>query len=81
MAPLGPLVGIWNPRAKAPTLFCGTEIDSVTAKVGYSFSGDGMDLFNKQNSAAAPARPPLAARMRPQTLTEIAGQDHVLGPG
>ena len=81
MAPLGPLVGIWNPRAKAPTMFCGTEIDSVTAKVGYSFSGDGMDLFNKQNSEAAPARPPLAARMRPQTLAEIAGQDHVLGPG
>ena len=81
MAPLGPLVGIWNPRAKAPTLFCGTEIDSVTAKVGYSFSGDGMDLFNKQNSEAVPARPPLAARMRPQMLAEIAGQDHVLGPG
>ena len=38
VAPLGPSIGIWNPRAKAPTLFCGTEIDSVTAKVGYSFS-------------------------------------------
>ena len=40
-----------------------------------------MDLFNKQNSEAVPARPPLAARMRPQMLAEIAGQDHVLGPG
>jgi len=40
-----------------------------------------MDLFNKQNSAAPGARPPLAARMRPQTLEEIAGQDHMLGPG
>ena len=38
VAPLGPSVGIGNPRAKAPTLFRGTEIDSVTAKVGYSFS-------------------------------------------
>jgi putative ATPase len=40
-----------------------------------------MDLFNKQNPEAALARPPLAARMRPQTLAEIAGQDHMLGPG
>ncbi|MDD5678770.1 MAG: replication-associated recombination protein A [Kiritimatiellae bacterium] len=39
-----------------------------------------MDLFNKQNPKAD-ARPPLAARMRPQTLAEIAGQDHMLGPG
>ncbi|MDP2990933.1 MAG: replication-associated recombination protein A [Kiritimatiellota bacterium] len=40
-----------------------------------------MDLFNKQNPEAALARPPLAMRMRPQTLAEIAGQDHMLGPG
>ena len=26
-------------------------------------------------------RPPLAARMRPETLEDIAGQDHILGPG
>lgn len=40
-----------------------------------------MDLFNNQNPEASDARPPLAARMRPQTLAEIAGQDHMLGPG
>ncbi len=40
-----------------------------------------MDLFNKNNSETSGARPPLAARMRPQTLAEIAGQDHILGPG
>ena len=40
-----------------------------------------MDLFNKQDPGASGARPPLAARMRPQTLAEIAGQDHMLGPG
>jgi len=40
-----------------------------------------MDLFNKQNPGASGARPPLAARMRPQTLAEIVGQDHMLGPG
>lgn len=40
-----------------------------------------MDLFNKQDHEAANAHQPLAARMRPQTLAEIAGQDHILGPG
>lgn len=40
-----------------------------------------MDLFNNQNPGTASVRPPLAARMRPQTLAEIAGQDHILGPG
>ena len=29
--------------------------------------------------AAPPA--PLAARMRPQTLADVLGQDHLLGPG
>ncbi len=41
-----------------------------------------MDLFRQNNSGAtAAARPPLAARMRPQMLADIAGQDHILGPG
>lgn len=40
-----------------------------------------MDLFDKQNPNEIPAHSPLAARMRPQTLAEIAGQDHMLGPG
>lgn len=37
VAPLGPAAGIWNPLAKAPTLFFGTDIGLDTAKVGYSF--------------------------------------------
>ncbi len=47
----------------------------------------GMDLFEKegQEEKAAPpessAGEPLAARMRPCALTEIVGQDHLLGPG
>lgn len=40
-----------------------------------------MDLFEKHSPATTAARAPLAARMRPQTLEEIAGQDQILGPG
>lgn len=46
-----------------------------------------MDMFDTAGSAAA-ATPadrresaPLAARMRPRSLEEILGQDHLLGPG
>ena len=42
-----------------------------------------MDLFDHrsdvENGPGADA--PLAARMRPRTLDEIVGQDHILGPG
>lgn len=43
-----------------------------------------MDLFEEK--ASVPLKPgagtaPLAARMRPRTLDEIAGQDHILGSG
>ncbi len=42
-----------------------------------------MDLFNGQSDAPKPkagaGTAPLAARMRPQNLDEIVGQDHILG--
>jgi len=42
-----------------------------------------MDLFNEQSKARKPragaGTAPLAARMRPQTLDGIVGQDHILG--
>ena len=39
-----------------------------------------MDLFDQP--AAAPATPgPLADRMRPRTLDEVVGQQHLIGPG
>lgn len=38
-----------------------------------------MDLFAK--TASADRQQPLAARMRPRTLDQILGQDHILGPG
>jgi putative ATPase len=39
------------------------------------------DLFADAAEAAAAAVAPLAARMRPATLDEVVGQDHLLGPG
>jgi putative ATPase len=42
-----------------------------------------MDLFNGQSGEPKPGAgtAPLAARMRPLTLDEIVGQDHILGTG
>jgi len=39
------------------------------------------DLFDAQAEAARRERAPLADRMRPRTLDEFVGQDHILGPG
>ena len=39
-----------------------------------------MDLF-AQNAAARRVGQPLAERMRPRSLAEFAGQEHLLGPG
>lgn len=40
-----------------------------------------MELFEQSNRSAIAAETPLAARMRPRSLEEFAGQDHLLGPG
>lgn len=40
-----------------------------------------MDLFNQTGEVACAGSEPLAARMRPRTLDEIVGQEHILGPG
>jgi putative ATPase len=39
------------------------------------------DLFGQAADEAAAAHAPLAARMRPRTLDEVAGQQHLLGAG
>ena len=39
------------------------------------------DLFERAAAEAAAAQAPLAARMRPRTLDEVVGQQHILGPG
>ncbi|HEX4610472.1 MAG TPA: replication-associated recombination protein A [Urbifossiella sp.] len=40
-----------------------------------------MDLFSDMREANRAKARPLAARMRPRTLDEFVGQEHVLGPG
>jgi putative ATPase len=40
-----------------------------------------VDLFESAAERDAPAREPLAERMRPHTLDEVLGQSHLTGPG
>ena len=56
----------------------------------FDFGGDEPGAGSASPAHGAPAsrasdesalRAPLAARMRPETLADIAGQDHILGPG
>ena len=44
-------------------------------------TSDQPDLFGDAAPAAAPAAQPLAARMRPRSLAEVVGQEHLLQPG
>ena len=39
------------------------------------------NLFTEMDNAAKMAAAPLAVRMRPRTLDELAGQQHAVGPG
>ena len=39
-----------------------------------------MDLFDYMMEKETSAKAPLAARMRPDTLDEVLGQEHILGP-
>ncbi|RMH76822.1 MAG: replication-associated recombination protein A [Actinomyces sp.] len=43
--------------------------------------GSGDDLFAAAAAERLRERTPLAARLRPRSLDEIVGQDHLLGPG
>ena len=40
-----------------------------------------MDLFDAQNARDLARRAPLAERLRPKSLREVVGQDHLTGPG
>lgn len=59
----------------------------LTAMAGFLFFPQkvrkftGMDLFDKNSGKRSGKAQPLAARMRPRTLDEVVGQEHVLAPG
>lgn len=57
--------------------------DLFSALHGDDTDDDGQPTFGAAPSASAGARPrsPLAVRMRPRTLDEVVGQQHLLGPG
>ena len=40
-----------------------------------------MDLFDLMRESSAEKEAPLASRLRPRTLDEVVGQQHILGPG
>jgi replication-associated recombination protein RarA len=40
-----------------------------------------MDLFERQYQQLCDRDAPLAARMRPRSLTEFVGQEEIVGPG
>jgi putative ATPase len=40
-----------------------------------------MDLFEQEKEVKEAAPQPLAARMRPENLEDVVGQEHILGPG
>jgi putative ATPase len=44
-------------------------------------SSDGQDLFNQRRDELLKKTAPLADRMRPRTLEEFVGQDHIIGEG
>ena len=44
-------------------------------------AGADDDLFAAALNERLAAQAPLAARMRPRSLDEVVGQDHLLGPG
>lgn len=45
-------------------------------------NSDSVDLFAEESEDSASAAPrPLAVRMRPQKLSEVIGQDHIVGEG
>ncbi|MEJ7723819.1 MAG: replication-associated recombination protein A [Ilumatobacteraceae bacterium] len=44
-------------------------------------SGDGSDLFSSAAGEQLRRQAPLAARLRPRTIDDVVGQDHLVGPG
>ncbi len=45
------------------------------------FFSEDIDPTRDEDAPASAMRQPLAARMRPETLKDVVGQEHILGPG
>ena len=52
-----------------------------TAPAGPLFKYLTMDLFESSSQSKIKSHEPLAVRMRPTSLKEFVGQQHILGPG
>ena len=47
----------------------------------FLYNATTMDLFDHARKEQIEREAPLAARMRPRTLDEFVGQEHIVGPG
>ncbi len=72
------------PRPRAISSNSGFQIPNFEfpARLRAAYPSSMADLFADTPPAAPPpSAAPLASRMRPRTLDEYVGQDHILGPG
>src|SRR5919199_5158836 len=70
----GPPYGSSAPRARRTLLQGG--LNQPDRAAGYTIL---MDLFDAQNAETLARRAPLAERLRPKSLHEVVGQDHLTG--
>ncbi|HWO94355.1 MAG TPA: replication-associated recombination protein A, partial [Dehalococcoidia bacterium] len=70
--------GAWKAESKAQ---CLVNRHRRSAATGVLLNSGVADLWAKRRQEAAKLVEPLALRMRPRTLEEFEGQEHVLGPG
>ncbi len=59
---------------------CGNRVSFLTDRRSRAIM-QGMDLFEHARQEQIEKEAPLAARMRPRTLDEFVGQEHIVGPG
>ena len=69
-----------QPRFSAGVDDHAPEYSIPHARLGVRHYTETMDLFSLSDEQVA-AEAPLAARMRPRSLAEFVGQDHLIGPG
>src|SRR5690606_35637787 len=70
-----------SPPRKAKEAPPVADLDLFGKPAGAGGGGSGERAGEAPADAAAERGAPLAARMRPRTLAEFRGQEHLLGPG